>query len=146
METKQDRAVGIIPVYQTSAGGSVFCIVQEADGHWGFPKGHVERGESDEQAARRELSEETGIAEAELVQEKTFSEHYSFERDGVRYDKEVTYFIGRVASILGTTPAQFKKEILAAHWAPLPEAQRILTFPEAKEVLAAAQKYLESEK
>ena len=36
-------------------------ISHRSDGHWGFPKGHVEKGESEEETAIREIYEETGL-------------------------------------------------------------------------------------
>ena len=49
-----------------------------APGHWGFPKGHQDAGESEKETAIRELKEETGIDAVNLLEDKTFTEHYSF--------------------------------------------------------------------
>lgn len=38
-----------------------YVLVVEIDGHCGLPKGHIELGETEEQAALREIKEETGI-------------------------------------------------------------------------------------
>jgi 8-oxo-dGTP pyrophosphatase MutT (NUDIX family) len=56
---------------EVSAGGVVFrklpdqpplfLLIRDSYGHWGFPKGHLERGESAAQAAARETTEETGL-------------------------------------------------------------------------------------
>ncbi|MHB1005946.1 MAG: NUDIX domain-containing protein [Chloroflexota bacterium] len=42
--------------------GNEVVLRHTAAGHWVFPKGHVEPGETDEQAAVREVAEETGLA------------------------------------------------------------------------------------
>src|SRR2546430_15855837 len=56
---------------ETSAGGVVFrrgpdgavrfLLIRDSYENWGFPKGHLERGEPPAEAARREVAEETGL-------------------------------------------------------------------------------------
>lgn len=143
MEEKEDRAVGVIPAYKNAEGKLLFCIVREADGHWGFPKGHQEEGESEEETALRELREETGITDAKLIPDTAVVEEYSFERNGHRYHKVVKYFLGFVDSTVGTTPDEFKPEIPEYRWMPYEEAQKTLTFPEARKVLDDVWEYLQ---
>lgn len=133
MPPQEDRAFGIVPVYKKPNGEFLFCLVQHADGHWGFPKGHKDAGESDEQTACRELREETGVEEIDIVPDRSFSEQYSFERNGNRYDKTVTYFIGLVRVPATKTLDGFKKEILEVRWLPYDEMKQTLSFPEGKE-------------
>lgn len=47
--------------------GTVALVRNRKDTLWFFPKGHVEQGETDEDAARREILEEAGIAGLELI-------------------------------------------------------------------------------
>jgi 8-oxo-dGTP pyrophosphatase MutT (NUDIX family) len=50
-------------VYRMAQGGPHFLIISSSDGrHWVLPKGHVDDGESPEEAALRELAEEAGVA------------------------------------------------------------------------------------
>ncbi|MDP2911056.1 MAG: NUDIX domain-containing protein [Candidatus Omnitrophota bacterium] len=65
---------------------------------WGFPKGHLERGETEKEAARREIKEETGLDDLRFIdgfEEKvvyeTVSKRPPFE--GERIEKYVTYFL-----------------------------------------------------
>ena len=61
---------------ETSAGGVVFrraadgevhyLLIRDSYGNWGFPKGHLESREPPAEAARREVSEETGLGELVL--------------------------------------------------------------------------------
>ena len=57
-------------VYRLDAGHAVFLLIRDSYQNWGFPKGHLESGERAEDAAVREVREETGIG-AELIGERT---------------------------------------------------------------------------
>jgi len=65
---------------------------------WGFPKGHLERGETEKQAAQREIKEETGLEDLyfiegfeEKVMYETVSKRLPFK--GEKIEKYVTYFL-----------------------------------------------------
>ena len=157
MEVRQDNSTGIIPVHTGADGTHFFCLVHHAagpassdasrGGHWAFPKGHIDAGESREAAARRELYEEAGILTCRLETGRIFIERYSFEKDRIRYDKEVTYFLGFVESQGPVAPKEaFKGEIVEARWFSYEGAKEFLTFPEAKKLLDEVQAYLGSEK
>ncbi|MBI5004540.1 NUDIX domain-containing protein [Candidatus Kaiserbacteria bacterium] len=169
MEVRQDNSVGIIPVHTGSDGARLFCLVHHAaglrhaeagsglaeagpaspdasrGGHWAFPKGHIDAGESREAAARRELYEEAGILTCKIDTGHIFIERYSFEKDRIRYDKEVTYFLGFVETKKPVAPKEaFKGEIVEARWVSYYEAKEILTFPEAKKLLEEVCLYLQA--
>jgi 8-oxo-dGTP pyrophosphatase MutT (NUDIX family) len=143
MESLQDHSVGIIPIYVQTNGTRLFCIVHHAAGHWAFPKGHANDGESSEQTARRELREETGVDAIELDTARIFTETYSFEKDGIHYDKHVTYFIGYADSIMHTTLDAFTCEIRELIWLPYEQAREQLTYAEARALLDEVHTYLE---
>lgn len=145
MESARYSAVGIVPVYKKGKGEFLFCIVQEADGHWGFPKGHREEGESDEDAAVRELREETGVENVDLQRGQTFSEHYAFVRDGGRVEKTVTYMIGFVDSMEEKTDEAFAQEITEVQWLPYERAKETLTYKEGKDILEQVYQALKSD-
>ncbi|MBI3983300.1 MAG: NUDIX domain-containing protein, partial [Gemmatimonadetes bacterium] len=85
---------------ETSAGGVVFrCVdgelrwllILDRHGNWGFPKGHVERGELPSEAARRETTEETGVARLELCG-PLGSVEWWFQHRGDRIHKRCHYY------------------------------------------------------
>ena len=52
--------------YEKSCGAIIFdkdkiLVIQQKEGHWGFPKGHVEEGETEVETAIREIKEETNL-------------------------------------------------------------------------------------
>jgi 8-oxo-dGTP pyrophosphatase MutT (NUDIX family) len=143
METRGDKSFGVVPVFKDAEGGFLFCLIQHAEGHWGFPKGHPDVGESEQETAKRELREETGVSLVDL-KDKFFIEKYTFEKKGVVHDKSVKYFLGFVTSIETTTLDNFKKEIPELKWVNYKEAKQLITFPVAKEILDQAFEYLDN--
>src|SRR5438445_623644 len=50
-------------VYRVEDGRPLYLLIRDSYQNWGFPKGHLEPGERAEDAARREVVEETGVRE-----------------------------------------------------------------------------------
>lgn len=104
-----------------------------AKGHWGFPKGHVESGETEEQTARREILEETGI---ETVLDTGFRAVSTYSpREGIM--KDVVYFAARVSDAHITLQ---QSEVADFMWADYETAQKTLTHSEG--ILEKAEEYL----
>ena len=90
--------MALTPRNHHSAGAVVLdgsrCLVIRRGREWIFPKGHVEAGESPEEAARREVLEETGI-EIE-VGSRLGATRYGFQSPDGRWNrKRVVWFLGR---------------------------------------------------
>jgi bis(5'-nucleosidyl)-tetraphosphatase len=137
MEVIKDESYGIIPVIRNGSE-FLFLLVHQTAGHWGFPKGHKEKDESPMVAAKRELSEETGIEDCEILDPLPIVEHYRFEKDATITEKTVSYFLGIVDNQATEVPQEFKSEVSEMKWFSYPQALETLTFKEAKEVLKKA--------
>lgn len=98
--------------------------------YWGFPKGHINEGESAEDAAVREIKEETGV-EAEIVK-KLGESAYVFTKEGEQIAKTVTYFL--LVYTGGDIKAQ-DLEVLETGWYGLKEALGMLSFKKDQEFL-----------
>ncbi len=98
--------------------------------YWGFPKGHIDAGEKSEEAAVREIKEETGI-EVEIVK-KLGDSRYVFTKNGEKIFKVVVYFLFKYLS--GDIKPQ-ELEVLDVKWAEPEEALKLLSFQKDKDFL-----------
>lgn len=118
-----DEVVVIVPVKRTAAGVRVL----------GLPKGHLEAGESAEDAAAREVREEAGVV-GELLDHLGDVE-YSYERRGRQIDKRVAFYLIEYRS---GDPADHDHEIEEARWMPLREAVTALTYEGERKIVQRA--------
>ncbi len=121
----------------TGRGGELkFLLIKSRDGNCGFPKGHVEEGESEIETALRETWEETSLR-ATLIDGFRKTACYPL-KNGKR--KLVVYFLGYYENQKPSTNANFEKySYLSLEYA---EARRALTFENAKELLDDAYEFL----
>ncbi len=127
----REKSFGIIPVYKRGRE-HLYLVVKHRAGHWAFPKGHAEKGESDIEAATRELREETGINQIRICKTKIFEEEYSFTRKKKKVKKTVTYFLGTVSKKRVSIQLD---ELCGYRWVNFKRALALLTFDEAKGML-----------
>jgi 8-oxo-dGTP pyrophosphatase MutT (NUDIX family) len=99
----------------------------------GLPKGHLDEGETEEDAAAREVTEETGVT-AELI-DKLGDVEYSYDRRGRRRNKRVAFYLFEYRS---GRLEDHDQEIEEARWMPLEKAARELTYPGEREIVRRA--------
>ncbi len=135
----KDECFGIVPIFGKGAD-SLFLLIQHQAGHWAFPKGHANPGESPAETARREFAEETGISDFEMLEKPSFTEHYSFLKDGEPIDKTVTYFLGFVNSMEVVLQVE---EVQNSAWVSGEEALKLITFDANRRMFGEVKAYLE---
>ena len=122
-------------VFRRADGESYFLLIRDPYQNWGLPKGHVERGETPEQTALREVQEETGIAALEL--HDVLDTIDWFFRDGPDLIHKYCHFFLMETSVAATEP-QLEEGITECIWLPIEEALSTLTYDNARGVLEAA--------
>ena len=109
-----------------------------------LPKGNIDPGETPEQAAVREVQEETGLCADVLT--KLGDSKYVYVRawgDGARVFKVVSFYLLRYRSgRLGNLPAETRHEIARTHWLQLEEAAQRLTYKGDREMAQTALEFL----
>jgi 8-oxo-dGTP pyrophosphatase MutT (NUDIX family) len=130
---------------EVSAGGIVFrrvpgqapkyLLIRDSYNNWGFPKGHLEGGESPAQAAFRETAEETGLDHLVLQGPiRVIDWHFRFR--GRHIHKYCHFFL--FESPEGEVCPQVDEGITACQWRPLNEALEVLSYDNARGVLKRA--------
>ena len=128
-----------MPVKEHSAGGLVtkggkVLLVQvcnlKQEVVWCLPKGHLEKGETAEQAAVREVTEETGWQCRNLG--PILQVAYSFRRQGRLVSKKVDWFLMEPEKKVGKPD---ETEVLDVQWATVKKAQSLLQYPTDIQVL-----------
>lgn len=129
-----------------SAGGVVIrrhrqrlsvALMRDDYGHWVFPKGGLEAGENPEEAARREVSEEVGLADLRLIRPLGHSEH-EFERSGECFRKRVDWFLFEAPEDAELRPDPTER-VLDGGWFSLHKAMTTLGHANQKRILRRAQ-------
>ena len=116
-----EKSCGVLP-FRMENGKQEFLLVYEAFSKcWSIPKGHIERGETDEETALRELMEETGLTAKLDISRKASIEYQisSYAR------KEVAFYLGKVIG----TPKVREGEIEKFKWVTAEELKDHL-FPD----------------
>lgn len=138
---KPEKSCGAV-VFRQESGVRLYLLLHYAEGHWDLAKGHVEKGESEEQTARREIAEETGITQLEFLPSFHRIIAYAFKRKGKNVPKEVVFFLARTDES-GVT---LSSEHLDYAWLPIDGAEKKATYRNAKNLLKAAEEFLSSPK
>lgn len=122
-------------VMREENGEPVFLLIRDSYGHWGFPKGHLERGEPSERAAVREVGEETGLTDVRVLASIATIE-WRFRFRGRVVQKRCEFFL--MESATAVTRPQKSEGITACAWAPMSDALEMIAYDNAREVLRQA--------
>lgn len=128
------RAAGGVVYTYDPTGALKLLVIRDRHGAWTLPKGHLESGERNEDAAQREISEETAIT---CVLERSLARvRYPIYRKGIWHQKEVAYFLAH-ANFAEPVPAQ-DEGIVDACWLDPDEVLSRLSYPQVREVVEEA--------
>lgn len=132
---KKEKSCGAL-VYRREGDKLMILLLRHRNGgHWSFPKGHVENGESEAETALREIFEETGLS-VSLQEGFRHAVAYS-PKPGVR--KQVVYFLGLADE--GQSAVRQEEEIGEIRWMEFQEACRNVSYKNDRGLLALAQQY-----
>lgn len=134
-------------IYEDSCGGVVFTekdnkrlyvIIKSIEGFYGFPKGHVEVGETERETALREIKEEVGL-DVEIIDGfKSLSEHPIPKKPGVI--KRIVYF---PCYYKNQEIIYQKEELESAKLMTYEEALKVFQFEDSKKILTEMDEFLE---
>ncbi|NQT33415.1 MAG: NUDIX hydrolase [Candidatus Omnitrophica bacterium] len=120
-------------VIKKEKDGIKVLLIKDSYGHWTWPKGHIEEGESPREAAVREISEETGLKTLRIIEELG-QQKYHFTLEGTKIFKTVHVFL---AEAQGAEEIKVQtEEIECARWFPPAEALETIEYEGSRELLA----------
>lgn len=130
----KERSCGAV-VWRKRGGRRHYLIIQNRSGHNGFPKGHMEYGESEKQTALREIMEETSL---NVTLDTSFKAEYRYLVDGYIH-KSALYFL---ASYVDGVFKPQKGEVYGIWLLPYEEALEQLDYEQDRRILRLAEKKL----
>ncbi|MFD3157935.1 bis(5'-nucleosyl)-tetraphosphatase [Haloimpatiens sp. FM7330] len=131
-----EKSCGAVVYRKCGADIEFIAVKSRESGHWGFPKGHMESGETEIETTKREIFEETGLEVTLLDEFRTEIEYYLSEN----INKRVIYFIGKTENQCVNIQ---QEEIADYKWLNYSDMLNILTFENAKDVLKKAKDFID---
>jgi 8-oxo-dGTP pyrophosphatase MutT (NUDIX family) len=133
LPTRHYEAAGGVVIHE----GKVLLVRRRHSAEVRLPKGHVEPGELPSETAIREVGEETGYRDLEILQ-TLGSKRVCFVLNGELVIRDQVFYLMELGE--DHTPLQRPEdaEVFEPLWAPLDEAEQMLTFPEEQAVLHQA--------
>lgn len=115
-----------------------YLILNYSYGHWDFPKGNIESGETEIETIKREVMEETGIVDIKLIEGFRQQISYKYRKKSKLVNKTVIYYLAETISdkvVLSFEHVNFA-------WLNFDDALNKLSFDNSKKVLKNAKDFL----
>ncbi|MFX0116213.1 MAG: bis(5'-nucleosyl)-tetraphosphatase [Candidatus Hodarchaeota archaeon] len=132
-------------IFRRSSDGNEFLIVQHASRsrHWSFPKGAVEVGETEQEAALREMEEETGLQNLTILTKLKKEALYYLQRGrrSPQQPKRVKFYLTENKGGL----VRICSELIDHKWLNFREANLRLTHKQDREILREANDFLQTD-
>lgn len=131
-----EKSCGAV-VFTRSSGKLQYLLISNLEGIYGFPKGHVEAGETEEQTALREVFEEVGLTVKLVTGFRSEDEHPIPQKENTM--KKIVYFLGEYSD------QEFiyqKEELSNARLVDYETAISLFQFDSSKRILTEANNFL----
>ncbi len=135
---KHEKSAGAV-VFRKENGTILYLFLdyKHKSEYLGFPRGSVEQGETEKQAARREIREETGLG-VEFIDGFREKVHWFYRRDGETVSKNLVLFL----ALAGSSSVNISEEHVGYEWLTFEQAIDKLSFENSRNVLRKAQDFL----
>jgi 8-oxo-dGTP pyrophosphatase MutT (NUDIX family) len=141
MQSKQYRAAGGVVLQRGIIRGLdaerpyVLLLDRPSRNEVRLPKGHIDEGESAQEAALRETVEESGYADLEVLSDLG-EQRVEYDYKGIHYIRVERYFLFRLRSHVQLPRTETDARQFSVRWAPIDDAAHQLTY-------AAEQQWIE---
>ncbi len=145
-----EKSAGVIAT-RIHQGTRQYLLMRYPHGHWEFPRGHMEEGETEVETARRETLEETGISDLSIVDgfRATFSFWYKARGGELRKRKKNSDCIYIHKIVIFYLAEMNVSEVTLSHehqdfaWLTYKKAHKRLTYDNGRHVLEQARDHYE---
>jgi len=149
----RENSAGVL-IFRKENGKTFYLLlhypaINRKGGHWEFPKGHIEAGENEEAAAKRETEEETGIKDLKII--PGFKEYIKYifkaKSDPKIKNKKPAWIFKLVVFFIAETKTKEIKlspEHIGFDWLEFEEAYKKITYKNSKELLKRANNFIGS--
>ena len=134
----KEKSCGAIVFKRQKDNSAKYLVLHYGAGHWDFPKGKQEKNEKEEQAALREIKEETGIGDIKFVDGFMETIKYFYKKGEETVYKEVIFFLAETHQ----EEITLSSEHIGYAWLSYENAYKKLTFNNAKELLRKVNQFL----
>ncbi len=140
---REPTAGGIIFRHAKDGGGIEILLIQDSKDRWTIPKGHIEEGETAQQTAKREIGEEAGLKDVEVLG-WLGKIHFRYRR----IDKLVlmTTQIYLVRALGDTNAVQKEDWMNGIKWFPFHDALEAIEYEDIGKLMLLAMKRIRQEK
>ncbi len=137
---KREFSAGVVVFYRHKETIEYLLLHYES-GHWDFPKGHIEKGETKQETALRELQEEAGIT-ANLIAgfEESFEYFFKNAKTHELINKTVYFFVGQTH----TKKITLSHEHIGYEWLEYKQALKKITYKNAQNLLKKIHAFLQN--
>ncbi|MDO8241074.1 MAG: NUDIX domain-containing protein [Candidatus Moranbacteria bacterium] len=146
-----EKSVGAVVFRESENGEKEFLLLHYPGGYWDFPKGHMEKGETEEQTLEREVAEESGINDLIIIPGFRDSMRYHYVAKGA--EKEERILEGRGLSIFKKviyylaetkrTDIVISEEHIGSGWFSYEDALAKIVYENGKIIMRKAGEFLE---
>lgn len=134
---EKEHSAGVI-LFRQMQNHREYLLLHYPSGHFDFPKGHLEEGETEREAAYRELEEETGIRRIIWIEGFKHKVDYFFRKTGVLTPKDVVYFLARTTQKKVTLSDEHQGLV----WTKYADAMETITYKNTRNLLEKAEQFL----
>ena len=134
---KPEKSCGAV-VFTVIDSSIKYVIVESKEGYFGFPKGHVEKNETEKETALREIREETGL-NIDIIDGFKTEDLHTFTLNGETRMKHVVYFLAQYSN---QSPSAQISELNSINIIDFDSAISIFQFESSKRILSEANEFI----
>ena len=145
-----ETSIGAV-VFRCVEGKVQYLLIRYRNGHWEFPRGKIEDGESHIETMRRELREETGITQLMILDGFEASLRFTYTAQGnerTERTRDKNCILIHKKAIFYLAQTEYTSVVHLSHehkdyaWLTYDDAVSKLTYDNAQKVLEKAQKHI----